>query len=349
MKLESADPQTRQRFRDCVDAIARVDFAVAPGDPTPQSYYKARLGPPGPERDKALDKYLRYYLDLFELADRPPQGLKVLEVGSGFGLGLVAVAVLGADEANGVEIVPWQVEFALKARETLSDDLPQRVKPVVGTATDLPYAADTFDVVLSLEAVSHYLDYDPFLDEAHRVLRPGGVLVISDGNNGLNPLIRRKTRRIWASHEVDPRTDHVERPDSPWLFVPKRERIVTETDPSLAPDVAHDLALRTSGMVRSQIEEAVRTYADRGTLPESRYRVGTLTVHPEQEMVMERLFNPFALGREVADRGFDVRVRGHWGGAAGPRLVRVVNGVLGSLSRVTMPAARGFRIRAVKR
>ena len=349
MKLESADPRTRERFRDCVDAIARVEFVVAPGDPTPQGYYAALLGPPGAEREKALDKYLRYYLDLFELAGGPPQGLRVLEVGSGFGLGLVAVAVLGAEEACGVELVPWQVEFALEARKALPDDLAARVKPVVGTATDLPHAADTFDVVLSLEAISHYLDYHPFLDEAHRVLRSGGVLVISDGNNGLNPLIHRKTRRIWASHEVDPRRDHVERPDSPWLFVPKRKRIVAEAGPSLAPDVVHDLALRTSGMVRPQIEEAVRTYAEHGTLPDSRYRFGTLTVHPEQAMVMERLFNPFALGREVAERGFDVHVRGHWGGAAGSRLVRVVNGLLRALSRLTMPAARGFRIRAVKR
>ena len=65
-------------------------------------------------------------------------------------------------------------------------------------------------------------------------------------------------------------------------------------------------------------------------------------------MVMERLFNPFELGQEVAARGFDVTVRGHWGGAAGSRPVRVANGVLRWASRVTMPVARAFRIRAVK-
>ena len=326
----------------------RAQFAATPGEPTPRSYYRDRLGPAGPEREYALDKYFRYYLDVFETAGRSPHGQKVLEAGSGFGLGLVAVAVLGAAEAHGVEIVPWEAEFAFRGRDVLPEDVRDRIRPVVGNAAELPYPDDTLDVVLSLEAISHYLDYEPFLDEAHRVLRPGGVLVISDGNNGLNPLIRRKTRKVWASHEVDPRTEHVEKPDSPFLFVLKRERIVEETDPSLPPETVHELALRTSGMIRPRIEEAVRAYSGQGVLPDSRYRPGTLTVHPDHEMVMERLFNPFALGGEIARRGFEVKVWGHWGGAGGSRLVRVVNSILRRGSRVTMPAARGFRIRAVK-
>ena len=228
MKLDS-DPEIRRRFRAHAGVIAGVEFEGRPDDPTPHSYYRARLGPPGPERDAALDKYLRYYLDLFETAGRTPGGRIVLEVGSGFGLGLVAVATLGAAEANGVEIVPWQVEWACRARDTLPEELRTRVKPVVGNATTLPYDDGTFDVVFSLEAISHYLEYEPFLDEAHRVLRPGGVLVISDGNNGLNRRIRRYTETRWAEHEADPTTQPVERPDSPWLFVPKRERIVAET------------------------------------------------------------------------------------------------------------------------
>lgn len=338
----------RRRFGAWIDEIARIEFTVTPGEPTPQSYYADLLGPPGAERDRALDRYVRYYLDLFELAGRSPQSLRVLEAGTGFGLGLVLLAALGAEHASGVEIVPWEVDFARLARGSLPDDVRPRVEPVVGDATDLPYPSESFDTVLSLEAISHYLDYRPFLDEAHRVLRPGGVLVVSDGNNGLDPLKRRATRRVWASHEIDPRADAIERPNSPWLFVPKRERIVAETDPTLNPDVVHELALRTSGMVRLQIEEAVRTYVERGTLPDSRYRPGTLTVHPDQEMVMERFFNPFALAREIAGHGFDVRVRGHWGGANGSRLVRIANGVLASASRITMPTARGFRIAAYK-
>jgi SAM-dependent methyltransferase len=341
------DARTRARFRSYGAAIAALEFSTTPGEPTPKGYYRDALGPPGPERDRALDKQLRFYLDLFEAAGRAPHGLKVLEVGSGFGLGLVVVATLGAAEANGVEIVPWQVADALRMREVLPPDVRERVKPVVGDAIRLPYADGTLDVVLSLEAISHYLDHLPFIGEAHRVLRPGGVLVISDENNGLNPIVRRRTHRVWEAHEADPLVEAVD-PDSPWLFVPKRERIVMDACPTLPSGVAHALALRTAGMVRAEIQDAARAYVDHGVLPDAPYRPGTVTVHPEHEMVMERPFNPFRLGREIAERGFAVRVRGHWGGAGGSRPVRLVDGLLRSLSRVTMPAARSFRIYATK-
>ena len=186
MRLEP-QPETLALFRECGAAIAAMEFEVAPGEPTPIGYYGDALGASSSERDRALDKLLRFYLDVFETAERPPRGLKVLEAGSGFGLGLVAIASLGAAEANGLEIVPWQVEHALRIREVLPPEVRNRVQPVAGDVAALPYASDTLDVVLSLEAISHYLEYRPFLDEAHRVLRRGGVLVVSDGNNGLEP------------------------------------------------------------------------------------------------------------------------------------------------------------------
>ena len=217
----------------------------------------------------------------------------------------------------------------------------------MGNATRLPYPDDSLDVVLSLEAISHYLRYELFLDEAHRVVRPGGALVISDGNNGLNPVRRRATRRVWARHEIDPRMSPVQ-PESPWLFVPKRERIIAAAQPTLDPDVVHELALRTGGLVKPEIVAAAHVYAEHGTLPKSRYRPGTLTVHPDQEIVMERLFNPFALARELTERGFDVRLRGYWGGAGGSRIVRFADAVLRSASTITMPIARAFRIVAYK-
>ena len=238
MKLDT-DPVARRRFHDCIDAIAELEFAATPGEPTPRSYYRDRLGPPGPEREYALDKYFRYYLDVFETAGRSPHGQKVLEAGSGFGLGLVAVAVLGAAEAHGVEIVPWEVEFALLGRDVLPEDVRDRIRPVVGNAAELPYPDDTLDVVLSLEAISHYLDYEPFLDEAHRVLRPGGVLVISDGTTASIRSSAQDEEGVGVARGR-PAYGHVEKPDSPFLFVLKRERIVEETDPILPPETVHD-------------------------------------------------------------------------------------------------------------
>jgi SAM-dependent methyltransferase len=289
----------------------------------------------------ALARERRYYSDLLRLARVFPPSCDVLEVGSGFGLGLLLVAELGVRRAHGVELVPWMVEYARRAARAASVD---NVVFDVGDAVGLSIEDESFDLVLALEAVSHYLDYVPFLDEAHRVLRPGGKLLISDGNNGLNPWTRLKTRAVWALHERDVATV-----DHPWAFVPKRERIIRERHPTLVPQIAHRLALLTSGMVRAEIERASDRYVHEGIEPDRPYRRGTLSVHPEHEMVMERLFNPYALARELRRHGFETRVRGHWAGASGRPALRALDRVLGACSPLTMPSARAFRIVATKR
>ena len=43
----------------------------------------------------------------------------------------------------------------------------------------LPFPAASFDVVVTLETIEHVLDPDALLEEAHRVLVPGGTLVLS--------------------------------------------------------------------------------------------------------------------------------------------------------------------------
>jgi len=51
---------------------------------------------------------------------------------------------------------------------------------VNGDACRMPFAARTFDGVISVEAAFHFPSRRTFFDEAFRVLRPGGVLTFSD-------------------------------------------------------------------------------------------------------------------------------------------------------------------------
>jgi SAM-dependent methyltransferase len=271
--------------------------------------------------------------DLFTFARVEPAGHDVLEAGSGFGLGLVASACLGARPV-GLELVPWQAEWARRCAEALGLEI--RIE--VGSVTSMPFEQGSMDVVLSLEAISHYLDYHSFLAEARRVLRPGGVLIVSDGNNGLNPIVRRKTYDIWATHENDDDADH------PFHFVRKREGIVLTAHPELEQATARQLALLTSGMVRSEIIAATDRYVEEGVLPDRPYHRGELSVHPDHEMVMERLFNPFDLAREIEGYGFRTKLRGHWG--SGGTLIRAVDKVLTAATPLTIYSARGFRIAA---
>jgi hypothetical protein len=101
-------------------------------------------------------------------------------------------------------------------------------------------------------------------------------------------------------------------------------------------------------MTETAVIDAASAYAHTGEMRSSAYRRDDLSVDPVSTQAMERLFNPFQLGRQIADLGFRVRARGHWGGANGRRVLRLANTMLAAMSPVTMVSARAFRIAAYK-
>lgn len=95
----------------------------------------------------------------------------------------------------------------------------------------LPYPENHFDLVLATNVLEHVFDVFGFLDEAHRVLRPGGILLISVPNIS-------HFRRIWDLIQGRvPRTGARERPflrESGWdgqhlhYFTPKELQFLLE-------------------------------------------------------------------------------------------------------------------------
>lgn len=330
------------------DALARiyeVDLPRVPDEPTFFDYYGGKWS------SAQVEEFIRYRVDLLEFGRFDPLDKTVLEAGCGKGLNLVFLAALGSSEVHGIDIVPWNVATIDAYKKALPHDLSSRISVREGDVARLPYADDSFDLVLSNEAISHYREVPQFLDEAYRVLSPGGTLLIADGNNALNARIRRANRAVWASHEEDPAkalASGVQVDEGPHEFVRRRRQMITKEFPHLSDEVAHELALRTSGMAREEILRAVYDYVETQRLPADPYQPGQVTIHPEYGMAMERLFNPYKLGREITSRGFRVRVRGYWGGAAGKRTIRLANRILATVSPLAMFTARSFRIAAVK-
>lgn len=54
-----------------------------------------------------------------------------------------------------------------------------KLKHIVAHAEYLPFKDETFDVLLNISAIDHLDDYKKFIEEAFRVLRPGGKILIT--------------------------------------------------------------------------------------------------------------------------------------------------------------------------
>lgn len=106
--------------------------------------------------------------------DLPPGGV-ILDVGSGLGVqDPVIAAVARPRQLIALNITQSQLR---EGRAVLSE---AGASPVAGDAIRIPLADDSVDGVISVEAAFHFRSRQRFFAEARRILRPGGVLTMSD-------------------------------------------------------------------------------------------------------------------------------------------------------------------------
>jgi SAM-dependent methyltransferase len=163
--------------------------AERPGEPIPASgvptYARHRID----IRESRLRKVLR-------LLETEPRGC-LLDVGCASG----EVASLLREsgwQVHGVERDPVLLERA-RCR-----GIPVRVTDI--GAEPLPWGAAAFDAVVAGEVIEHVVDTDHLLREIARVLRPGGVLVITTPNlasleNRIRLLLGRYP--MWMDYRVE--------------------------------------------------------------------------------------------------------------------------------------------------
>lgn len=117
---------------------------------------------------------VRFILSLFP--DRPMLGL---DIGSSAGGLSVALAQAGVD-MHGIEPSSAGVKVSKMRAQRLGIENATFVE---GVGEKLPFSNEMFDLIVSLAVIEHVQDVNKVLEEAFRVLKPGGWLYVEVPNN----------------------------------------------------------------------------------------------------------------------------------------------------------------------
>lgn len=124
---------------------------------------------------KSFDRLLPTYLA------ETPADASVLDVGCGGGQLLLELAKRHPQwRLTGLDLSAGQIARAKKRAKAAN----VKIDFVAGSALDLPFAADSFDAVISVASIKHWPNPSRGLAEIYRVLKPAGRMWVFEVDRG---------------------------------------------------------------------------------------------------------------------------------------------------------------------
>ena len=141
-------------------------------------------------------------LFLASYRNRLVEGLdgKILEIGVGTGRSLPFVWSAQYDRTSQVSVHALEPDPAMYQRAIeRAERLDLDIEIVRGIAETLPYQSNLFDVVIFSTVLCTVIDPHEALDEAIRVLRPGGELRVLEHvrDAGWRNIVQRSVKPVW--------------------------------------------------------------------------------------------------------------------------------------------------------
>ncbi len=195
-------PSLRQRMRQFYETSQAYKALLDAHDEVYHQHYVELVTKALPPLDAKNAKRQNASLtqDATDSIEKQPQpARKILDLGCGNGISARLIHQAGHD-VTGTDISPLFLEDARKWENP-------HLRYQVCDAHQLPFEAETFDVVCSNELIEHLPDVETALAQMIRVVRKGGRIVLSGPNlsSPLTPLldclrllVRKQGRRVWA-------------------------------------------------------------------------------------------------------------------------------------------------------
>ena len=246
------------------------------------------------------------YQRLLEGLPGPLRGLDVVDLGCKYGHMLVYFLAAGARSGVGVDVEPDYVEAGNRVLGSFDESLSL----VQSQGGWLPLPPESADLVFVNEVISHV--NPTFLDtlyaEVARVLRPGGWVLVSDGNNLASLSCRKALLDVYDAWENGPPGRQTDRDVVTRPFVEIRHALLADWLPELPAERLEHLARNTSGLFGEELRAVGERYAKTGQLVERPYRRGQCPTNPlPAGVVMERGFYPEQVVLALRALGFDAR------------------------------------------
>ncbi|MEM2779994.1 MAG: class I SAM-dependent methyltransferase [Candidatus Bathyarchaeia archaeon] len=115
-------------------------------------------------------------LDRVKIALRWVDGKRILDIGCGIGYVAFALANDNSKEIHGFDLLPTNISIAKRFLRK------SNISYYVMDATNIGFKDSSFDCALCLEVLEHLKNPAACLQEIHRILKPGGHLIVSTPN-----------------------------------------------------------------------------------------------------------------------------------------------------------------------
>jgi len=152
---------------------------------------------------KTLDEALRVANERIrvEIESVAPVHARVADLGCGVGAGLFHIIPRLREPAPALGMTLSPLQARLAGRFARQSGVEEQILFTEGDFTSVPLASETLDAAYSVEAVVHAQEPEKYFQEASRLLRRGGKLILVDDYQAARPLSPKETK--WLNAYMD--------------------------------------------------------------------------------------------------------------------------------------------------